>query len=189
VDVSPSDGGIVKVDENLSSSYPIFYFFGSGTEVRLEAVPASGYLFSTWGGDLSGSTNPTTIVIDCGKSIIAKFSQIVHTLTIQVSGSGSTTPTVGTHNYGEGAVVSITATPDSGWQFDSWSGHVSEPGSVATTVTMDSDITVTANLSQIICPQVNWLLVGGGIVGVLVLVGLLVVLVVRRRARQALRLQ
>ena len=176
MDVSPSDGGIVKVDENLPSSYPIFYFFGSGTEVRLEAVPASGYLFSTWGGDLSGSTNPTTIVVDCNKSITANFSRRVHTLTIQVSGSGSTTPTVGTHNYGEGTVVSITATPDSGWQFDGWTGNITAPGSATTTLTMDSDKTVTAKFS------VSWPLVGG-LIGGVVLAGLLVtVLIIRRRA-------
>ena len=180
VDVSPGDGGIVKVIQTIPSSYPFTYTFDEGMNVRLEAVPAPGYIFNNWSGDLSGTTNPTTIAIDCNKSITANFSRIMHTLTIQISGGGSTTPTVGTHDYGEGEVVSITATPDSGWQFDSWSGDVTDPGSVTTTLTTDSDKIVTANFSQ--ASQVNWPLVGG-VIGGLVLAGLLVVvLIIRHRA-------
>jgi hypothetical protein len=181
VDVSPADGGIVKVGQAASFSYPATYDFENGTYVNLEAIPASGYLFNGWSGDLSDNTNPTTIVIDCNKRIIASFSQVMHTLTLQVSGSGSITPTMGTYDYSEGTVVSIIATPDSGWQFDSWVGDVSNPDSVAATVTMDTDKTVTANFSQIMTIHVSWPLVGG-IMGGLVLVGLLAILFVRRRA-------
>ena len=117
MDVSPS-GGIVRVNGTAPSSYAFTSTFDEGTSVSLEAVPTSGYLFDNWTGNLSGSINPTTILIDCNKSITANFSQIVHTLTVQVSGSGSTTPTVGTHDYGEGTVVGVVATPASGWQFD-----------------------------------------------------------------------
>ncbi len=79
--VSPSGNGTVKVEQTVPSSYPATFTFNNGTEVHLEAVPASGYLFDNWSGGLSGTTNPTTIVIDCNKSITANFSQI----TIQVS--------------------------------------------------------------------------------------------------------
>ena len=179
MDVEPSGGGTIEVEQNASSSYPTTLSFETGTSVRLEAVPAPGYIFNNWSGDLTSTTSPTTIAIDCNKSITANFSRIMHTLTIQISGSGSTTPTVGTHDYGEGEVVSITATPDSGWQFDSWSGDVTDPGSVTTTLTTDSDKIVTANFSQ--ASQVNWPLVGG-VIGGLVLAGLLaVVLIIRHR--------
>ncbi len=177
MDVSPSGGGIVKVDETVPSSHPIFYTFKSGTNVRLEAIPADGYVFDNWSEDLSGTTNPTTIVIDCNKRITANFSQIVHTLTMQLVGNGSTTPMVGTHDYGEGTVVTITATPNSGWQFNSWSGDVTNPSSATTTLTMGSDKTVTANFSQIISIQVRWPLV----VGSLALAGLLIIVLITRR--------
>ena len=163
-------------------AYPAYYDFKNGTHVSLEAVPASGYLFDNWSEDLSGNTNPTTIVVDCKKSIIANFSRIMHTLTIQLSGNGSTSPAVGIHDYHEGTVVSITATPESGWQFDSWTGDVSNPVSATTTVTVDSDKAVTASFSRIMRAQISWPLVGGTIGG-LVLVGLpVVILIVRRRA-------
>ncbi len=152
MDVSPSGGGIIEVDQTAPSSYPDISTFKDGTSVRLEAVPASGYHFSSWSRDLSGATNPTTIVIDCNKKITANFSQLMHTLTIQASGSGSTEPTVGTHEYHEYievTMVDITATPNSGWQFDSWTGDVADAGSVTTTVTLDSDKTIAANFSQL----------------------------------------
>ncbi len=176
MNVSPNGGGTIKVKHLVSSSYPATYNFSNGTKVHLEAVPASGYRFNNWSGDLPGTTNPTTIVINCNKSITASFSQIMYTLTVEVSGSGSTTPTGGAHEYSEGTVVSITATPDIGWQFDSWTGNVIVPNPATATLTMDSDKTITAKFSP------DWSLVGGLISGV-VLAGLLVtVLIVRRRA-------
>ena len=79
MDVSPSVGGIVQVDQTASSPYPATYDFKNGTYVSLEALPSSGYLFNNWSGDLSGNTNPATIAIDCDKSIAANFSQIMTT--------------------------------------------------------------------------------------------------------------
>ena len=75
MDVSPGSG-IVTVNQTAPSSYPFTYTFKNGTKVSLEVVPAPGYLFNNWSGDLSGSTNPTTILIDCNKSITANFSQM-----------------------------------------------------------------------------------------------------------------
>ena len=173
MDVSPSGNGDIKVDENIPSSYPSDSTITSGTQVNLKAVPAPGYRFTNWSGDLSGTTNPTTLAIDCTKSITANFSQAVHTLTMQLIGDGSTTPTVGTHDYAEGTVVSITTTPDSGWQFDSWNGAVTDPGSATTTLTMDSDKTITANLTS----QVRW----PWVIGSLALAGLLVITLIFRR--------
>ncbi len=182
MDVSPSGEGIVQVNQTAPSSHTVTYTFKSGTYVNLEAVPAPGYRFNNWSGDLSGATNPATLMIDCNKSITANFSQVVHALTIQFSGSGSTTPAGGTHNYGEGTVVSITATPDSGWQFHSWTGDVPDPGSATTTVAMGSNKTVTANFSQITAIQVIWPLVGGIIVSLALVGSLVLALIVRHRA-------
>ena len=76
MDVEPGGGGTIEVEQNASSSYPTTLSFETGTSVRLEAVPAPGYHFDNWGGDLSGTTNPTTIVIDCNKKITASFSPV-----------------------------------------------------------------------------------------------------------------
>jgi len=89
-----------------------------------------------------------------GIQTAAEFTEAIgqkitrYTLTMAVTGSGATTPAVGPHDYTEGTVVDITANPASGWQFDSWTGGVADPGQASTTVTMDSNKTVTANFSE-----------------------------------------
>jgi len=82
------------------------------------------------------------MVIDCKKMITAKFSQIMHTLTMQ------------------------TAIPDSGWQFDSWTGGIAEPNMANTIVTIDSDEIVAAKFSEV---KPSWWFVGGIIAGVIII--------------------
>ena len=75
MNVSPGKSGTIKVEQSVPPSYPATYTFSGDTEVYLEAVPAPGYRFDNWGGDLCGTTNPTTtIVVDCNKTITANFS-------------------------------------------------------------------------------------------------------------------
>jgi uncharacterized repeat protein (TIGR02543 family) len=168
------------IDQTAVSAYPATYTFSEGTQVNLEAVPAPGHRFDSWSGALSGSENPATIVIDCNKNITANFSPVVHTLTLQLSGNGSITPGTGNYNYAEGTVVSLTATARSDWQFDGWTGDVADASSAETTVTIDSDKTVTAHFTE--KPnQISWPLVGGSIGGLLLLA--IIVLVVRYRKR------
>jgi hypothetical protein len=71
-------------------------------------------------------------------------------LTMQVSpsGSGTTSPAIGTYWYDSGLSVTISATANAGYAFSSWSGTgtgsysgVANPASV----TMNSPIAETAN--------------------------------------------
>ncbi len=73
MDVSPG-GGTVEVDQSAPSSYPYTLDFEVGTAATVEAVPAFGYVFDSWSGDLSGTTNPAILIIDCDKNITAGFS-------------------------------------------------------------------------------------------------------------------
>lgn len=47
--------------------------YNSITEVTLTAVPDPGYTFAGWSGDLNGTANPGTILVNSDKSIIASF--------------------------------------------------------------------------------------------------------------------
>jgi PKD repeat protein len=46
-----------------------------GTQVVIEAIPDSGYIFDHWEGDISGVDNLTVFFMDSNKSIIAVFTQ------------------------------------------------------------------------------------------------------------------
>ena len=71
---------------------------------------------------------------------------VQYTLTMAVSGSGSTTPAVGDHLYDKDTVVNVNAIPAGGWKFDNWTGGCS--GTIpATTVAMSANKTCTANFS------------------------------------------
>ncbi len=70
---------------------------------------------------------------------------VFYNLTVNVTGNGSVEPTSG--SYAEGTEVVLTATADSGWEFDSWSGDATGT-STSVTITMDGDKTVTANFVE-----------------------------------------
>jgi hypothetical protein len=53
---------------------PVQAAYDHGTVVTLTAVPAPGGTFVGWGGDASGSVNPTTVTIDANKVVNATFS-------------------------------------------------------------------------------------------------------------------
>jgi uncharacterized repeat protein (TIGR02543 family) len=67
-------------------------------------------------------------------------------LTITARSGGTTDPSPGTHTYDTGTQVTITATPNSGYQFSNWSGDASGTTNPIT-ITMDSDKSITANFT------------------------------------------
>jgi len=73
VDVSPGEGGIVKVGASIPRSFPYSRAFQTNSNVRLEAIPEPGYHFANWGGDLTGSENPATVKLSSRKAITAHF--------------------------------------------------------------------------------------------------------------------
>jgi hypothetical protein len=96
----------------------------------------------------------TTVTTNGDYSITANFEETegtYYTLTVGVTGSGSTSPTVGAHTYAAGAVISISATQASGYHFVNWTGNVGTVANVnasSTTITMNSDYSIVANFEQ-----------------------------------------
>jgi uncharacterized repeat protein (TIGR02543 family) len=125
-----------------------------GTVVTLTAVPSTGWIFSSWTGNLSGSTNPTTITMTGNRSVTAHFTANQYTLTITTTGSGSVTknPNQATYTYGQ--VVTLTAVPSSGWAFSSWTGDLSGNQNPKT-ITMNSNKAVTAHFNDAMAPQMS----------------------------------
>jgi len=48
--------------------------YAPGTQVQLTAVPQGSATFSGWSGDMTGSTNPTTLTMDANKTVTATFT-------------------------------------------------------------------------------------------------------------------
>jgi len=79
-------------------------------------------------------------------TIEATFAINTYTLDVTVVGNGSVTKDPDQQTYDHGTIVTLTATPDTGYHFVSWSGDV--PSGHETdnplTITMDSDKSITA---------------------------------------------
>ena len=84
------------------------------------------------------------IVCGCGNK--EQPSTKEYSLTIAVSGEGTTAPIPGTYTFNEGEWVTITAIPNYGWKLDHWSGDISGTN-VTVAIRMDGDKNVTANFS------------------------------------------
>jgi uncharacterized repeat protein (TIGR01451 family)/uncharacterized repeat protein (TIGR02543 family) len=128
------------------ASDPVQPLYNHGDVVTLTADADIGWTFVSWSGGATGSDNPITITMDGDKSVTATFSQDEYNLTLNIVGSGSVhAEPVGPYHHGD--TVTLTATPDTGWTFVSWSGAATGSDN-PTTITMDSDKSVTATFSQ-----------------------------------------
>jgi len=121
--------------------------YPAGSNVLLTAVPDPDYVFTGWTGDLSGTENPVTITMDADKTVTANFIETTYfTLSIQAeNGSVALDPPGG--EYADGMVVTLTANPDSGYQFKEWTGDIAGSENPVT-ITIDADKNVTAEFED-----------------------------------------
>ena len=136
--VSPTGAGSVTLT-------PSGGVYDAGTTVQVKASAATGYVFDHWRGDLTGSTNPTSIVMAGNKSVTAVFKKVQYTLTTAVSptGAGSVTLTPSGGVYAVGTTVQVKASAATGYVFDHWSGDLT--GSTnPTSIVMNGNKSVTA---------------------------------------------
>jgi hypothetical protein len=115
LDVNTVGSGSVQLNPNQVSYNP-------GDTVELIAQPTPGWAFDSWSGDLTGSANPLEYTIQDDTTITATFTQDEYTLTVNTLGSGSVDITPKKESFSYGDVVTLTATPDFNWFFESWSG-------------------------------------------------------------------
>ncbi|MBK8806513.1 MAG: DUF2271 domain-containing protein [Bacteroidales bacterium] len=121
--------------------------YASGASVALTATPASGYVFSGWTGDASGTTNPYTLTMNSNKTVGATFTEVPkYNLTITSPSNGTISPSSG--SYASGATVTLTATPASGYVFSGWTGDPSGTTNPVTII-MNSNKTVGATFTAI----------------------------------------
>ena len=135
--------------------------------VTLNAIPASGYCFSTW--DVRDSNNNSVsvtdnefIMPDSDVTVSATFVQGYNvTLATPMNGSISANPAGGP----AGTTITLTATPDLGYVFDSWVVFKTGDLNTIVTVTGDSftmpayDVTVVGIFTE---PQGGDVVIGSG---------------------------
>jgi hypothetical protein len=146
--ISSTEGGAVTTPEDDTFSYD------AGTEVPLVALPHTGYRFVNWTGDVDTIDDvddaSTTITINGDYTITANFIK-QYELTISSTAGGSvTTPGEGTYAYDEGEVINLVAQAEVGYHFVNWTGGVGTIADVnasITSITMNSNYTITANFT------------------------------------------
>jgi uncharacterized repeat protein (TIGR02543 family) len=132
-------GGIVAEPEKAT--------YGYGEQVRLTAVPEAGWTFTGWQGDLSGDANPATLLVTGTRTVVAQFVDRPLTLNTTIVGDGQVLRNPNQTVYSEGDVVTLTAVPAVGWQFESWGGDVTGTQNPIQ-VTLDTNKNITANFVQ-----------------------------------------
>jgi hypothetical protein len=135
--------------------------YPEGTVVSITAIPAVGYEFVNWTGDVATVADvyaaSTTITVYGDYAIKANFMSTgpeEYSLTISSGAGGSvTSPGQGTFSYDEGTVVHLVAIPEDYYHyFVNWTGNVGTIANVnaaSTTITMNGDYSITANFAFI----------------------------------------
>ncbi|MEO6521387.1 MAG: ice-binding family protein [Mucilaginibacter sp.] len=119
------------------------YNFGSA--VQLTASPATGYVFTGWSGDATGTANPLTVTMNANKNITATFAPITFTLTVTAL-NGAVVKNPNATNYNSGTIVQLTATANPGYTFTGWT--VDATGTTnPLSVTMNANKNITANFT------------------------------------------
>ncbi|HRR96555.1 MAG TPA: cohesin domain-containing protein, partial [Candidatus Ratteibacteria bacterium] len=163
--VNISGSGTVETEPGPSS----YGDYIAGTSVTLTAIPSTGYKFASWSGDLTGSTNPGTIVMNGNKTVTANFTTIprykiiinINPLTVGTANPITKNPVEPSNGYLEGTEVELTAIPlvtvvDKKYRFVNWTQGGTVLGTTPTLeITMDANKTITANYEEVHEPWVS----------------------------------
>ena len=122
----------------------------SGANVILTAISnGPSWYFASWSGDATGSDNPLNVTMDSNKVITATFLQLPsYTLTLVTNGQGTISLNPAGGIYLSNSVVTVTATPATGWVFVAWSGSTNgnaNPLSIA----MNTNFSLTGTFAQL----------------------------------------
>ncbi|MDQ0231470.1 InlB B-repeat-containing protein [Metabacillus malikii] len=101
--------------------------FKDGQNVSLKAIPAEGWEFVGWEGSVDGTADQVSVVMDTDKAVRALFKPQTKYYTLQVNseGSGAVTKSIKANKYREGTILTLTASPQFGWEFSHWKGSIS----------------------------------------------------------------
>lgn len=141
ITVQVSGNGAVNPSVGLHSYY-------EGQTIALFAIPSFGYEFESWSGDLSGTANPGEIIMDTDKTVMANFIELPkYSLTTSAT-NGSISLSESGDTFYKGTQLTLTATPDPGYEFNGWSGDLAGSDNTVS-LTMDGDKNISALFVEI----------------------------------------
>jgi hypothetical protein len=124
-------------------------YYPAGTSVTLTAIPIPGSSFLGWTGSLTSTANPVTITVNSNMTITANFGSLPKlTIVANPSGSGTFSPQSGIE-YVAGTNLTVTATPNKGYRFVSWSGFITSTYNPVNITTGNSDMTITGTFVEL----------------------------------------
>ncbi len=118
---------LVHLTNTVSGNGTVQFFpaggtYAKGSTVTLTAVPDAGWAFSAWGGAAGGATNPLTLTLGADTKITSTFVPKLMQLATSTHGNGTISVSPSPGPYPSGTLLTLTATPASGWKFTGWSG-------------------------------------------------------------------
>ena len=111
VNVSPENAGATTGAGNYTH----------GDDVTVNATPNSGYKFVNWteDGNVVSEESEYSFTITSDRNLVANFELLDYDVNVSVSPENAGTAT-GAGNYTHGDEVTVTATPNAGYRFVSW---------------------------------------------------------------------
>ncbi|MDZ7767351.1 MAG: hypothetical protein U5K00_23530 [Melioribacteraceae bacterium] len=128
--------------------------YDDGASVTVSATPNSGYEFVNWtenGNEVSANAS-YTFTINENRTLVANFNELPpNQYSVSLSSNpaeGGTTNGGGT--YDDGASVTVSATPNSGYEFVNWTENGNEVSTNASyTFTINENRTLVANFNEL----------------------------------------
>lgn len=118
---------VTSFPESADVYFPIETEHNEGDLVELHAVPNDNWVFTNWSGDQVGSSNPTTIIMNQDKEIVANYKGEEFEVNVETIGSGTVIEEIYNEknkSYEFMTQLQLTAQPSELWEFVRWEGDL-----------------------------------------------------------------
>jgi hypothetical protein len=136
---NPTNGGTIVPSSGQ-------YYEGEIVEIKAEAN--KDYVFHSWSGSVSGTSNTISVEMNSDQDIEANFYNEKYDLTLHVFGEGEvTSKLIVPDSFSTDVIVELTATPKGDWEFVEWSGDITSTENPVE-VNFDSPKNITATFTR-----------------------------------------
>ena len=151
------NGTVTSNDGYINCGSTCSHLYWNGTVVVLTASPDPNWVFASWSGCDKVNGNVCTVTMNSVRTVTASFTP-TYVLTVAKTGNGTVKSSDNhincgstcSYTYLSGTLVTLTASPDSGWGFAGWSGCDQSHANVCLVV-MSANRTATATF-QVLYP-------------------------------------